>query len=167
MGIGLSRSFSLAPSLMHPVHTSTVSALLREFSGAASRNRTHDRRITSALLFRLSYGRTIPYRRPASSARTTAGHLPLINPQMVTLITFADWYIVPYHRYIVPLFILQPRVEIIQRAHHDWPLIRPRDGLRDLALHPVRNLCGCVYLTLHGLTHQRHSDYLCVCGGFV
>jgi len=72
-------------------------------------------------------------------------------------------YIVPYMGTIRPLF----RWPGDARDDLDWSLIRPRDGLRDSALHPVRNLCGCVYLTLHGLTHQRHGDYLCVCGGFV
>ena len=131
-------------------------------AGGEERNRTPDRLLTERLLYRLSYRAPVPDSRPAFTTWATARVDRLRYPPMVTLVTFADWYIVPYrHRYIVPLrlrfsslglwqiiiFSFELREQVCERIATMIDL----HPLHHAPLYSVRNLCRSVYLTLHRL----------------
>src|ERR1035437_5468974 len=90
-------------SFRRPTHPAMAVYRMGE-AGGAERNRTPDRLLTRRLLYRLSYRAPVPDSRPAFTTWAAARVDRLRYPPMATLVTFADWYIVPYcHRYIVPL----------------------------------------------------------------
>lgn len=58
------------------------------------------------LLYHLADKSQIPAQRPAFTARATVWQLVArLQPSVPALITLANWYIVPNHRYIVPAIL--------------------------------------------------------------
>jgi len=65
------------------------------------------------LLYHLADKSQIPAQRPAFTARATVWQLValdlrilrILQPSVPALITLANWYIVPNHRYIVPAIL--------------------------------------------------------------
>ena len=58
------------------------------------------------LLYHLADKSQIPAQRPAFTAWATVWQLvALLQPSVPALITLANWYIVPNHRYIVPAIL--------------------------------------------------------------